>query len=78
MLLEKTFGFGKTVFSEGDEAEHIFLIKDGQFEVTKDLFVKEIDKVRQIGFRRMYTARGEQIHYFLFRNNFEHLDDKYL
>ena len=32
---ELTYGFNKTVYKEGDEPDGVYLIKEGEFEMTK-------------------------------------------
>ena len=37
MCEDKNFTYGKTVYAEGDPSSHVYLVKNGEFELVKKL-----------------------------------------
>ena len=59
LMEEISFQYNQKIYSEGDENDFIFFIKEGDFEVTKEIFVKKSTKEKQIGFRRMVVSKND-------------------
>lgn len=60
-IKEVEFSFNQRVYSEGDDADYIYFIKSGQFEVTKDIYFNKNEKGNKIGFRRIVVNKSESI-----------------
>jgi CRP-like cAMP-binding protein len=60
-IKEVAYSFNQRVYLEGDDADYIYFIKSGQFEVTKDIYIKQSEKGSKIGFRRIVVNPSESI-----------------
>lgn len=58
-MVEENFTFNQKVYEEGEVNEYIYLIMNGEFEMTKDIFIKQ-DKGK-FGFRRMLVDEKNPI-----------------
>ena len=58
MMTEKQWNLNQVIFHEGSNSDFLFFIKEGDFEVTKDLFVKTDKSEKILGFRRMCTNKN--------------------
>ena len=58
LMTEKQWSLNQIIFNEGSSSDFLYLIKDGDFEVTKDIFIKTEKSQRILGFRRMCTNRS--------------------
>ncbi|CAI2385961.1 unnamed protein product [Moneuplotes crassus] len=50
-MKKKTYTFGKSVYLEGDKDDNIYFIEEGDFEMTKDIYI--LQDSNKLGFRRM-------------------------
>jgi CRP-like cAMP-binding protein len=61
LMEEKQFSFNQNVFVEGSHDDNIYLIKEGEFEMTKDLYIKQTQKQNMLGFRRLHVDKNNPI-----------------
>ena len=57
MMTEKECSLNHVLFTEGNPSDYIYFIKEGEFEVTKELFVS-LNPTRILKFRRMWSDKG--------------------
>lgn len=56
---EKTYSFGAEVYEEGEPSSYIYLIKSGEFQISKDIYLTSTpgDNSWVWSFRRFYSNR---------------------
>jgi len=64
-MKEKEITFGQNVYEEGDQDDSIYFIINGEFEMTKDIYIIQEDN--KLGFRRM-VIDDQQLHLDKFIN----------
>ena len=48
---ERHYTFGQNIYVEGDKDDNMYFIMDGEFEMTKDIYIQQ--ESNRLGFRRM-------------------------
>ena len=58
---ERKFNFGQSVFNEGDSWNNIYLIREGEFEISKEIFLTEKpeDYLKVCSFMRYYSGKSK-------------------